>query len=301
MQNISGWLNINKPMGPSSMGVLIKLKKILPKQKIGHAGTLDPMAYGVLPIAFNQTTRLIEFCVGLDKTYKFAVQMGASTDTYDAEGKITQECAYIPSEEILIQKCKEFVGTIAQVPPIYSAIKINGQRAYDLARHGKEDLEMSARFITIMDLKLISYSIENKTAEFIVKCSKGTYVRSLAYDIMKACGSLGYVIDLARLAVGEFKLENAINLDELTKIDLFTSQNVIYNSILRPEYVLRQLPYFQEITINISQLRDVWCGKIIELDHQDSDSVWLSHNEQLVSVGSIMNGKFIVKKNFNLN
>ncbi len=301
MHNITGWLNINKPIGISSMGALIKLKKLLPKQKIGHAGTLDPMAYGVLPIAFNQTTRLIEFCVGLDKCYKFSVKMGASTDTYDAEGKITQECAYIPSKEILLQKCKEFIGTIKQIPPIYSAIKINGQRAYDLARAGKEEPEMFARSITIMDLKLISYSMENKTAGFIVNCSKGTYVRSLAYDIMKNCSSLGYVIDLARIAVGEFKLENAINLAELTKIDLFTSKNVIYNSILRPEYVLKQLSYFQEITINVSQLRDVWCGKIIELDHSDSDSVWLSHNDQLVSVGSIVDSKFIVKKNFNLN
>jgi tRNA pseudouridine55 synthase len=237
MQNISGWININKPGGITSMKAVAIVKSIMQVKKIGHAGTLDPMADGVLPMAINSATKLIDKCTNSLKQYEFTVQMGSTTDTDDAEGTQTQTTEFIPDKQSIINILPQFTGLITQVPPKFSAIKINGQRAYKLARESLVEFEMKARQITIYDIALIDYCKNSKSAKFTTTCSKGTYIRSLAKDIMSQVGSLGHINQLSRLKVGNFLIKDALNLLDLQKIDFMVARNLLLNRILRVEQI----------------------------------------------------------------
>lgn len=212
---IHGWLNLYKPLEISSAQAVGKAKFLTQAQKMGHAGTLDPLADGVLPLALGEATKATSLLMNARKTYRFAIQWGESTTTDDREGQILRASPNRPSKAQIEAVLPGFTGIIEQMPPAYSALKINGERAYDLARAGRE-VVLQPRPVTIYHIELAAEP-EADTAQFRVECGKGTYVRSLARDIALALGTVGHVVTLTREAVGPFTIRNAISLDFLEK------------------------------------------------------------------------------------
>ena len=207
-----GFYNINKPVGPTSHSVVYKIKRQLPgrKTKVGHAGTLDPFASGVLIVCVGGATRMAQYVQAQPKRYTADITLGKVSTTADPEGDITPvEFDKIPSLEQVESVVRQFVGKIMQVPPIHSAIQIDGVRAYQLARAG-EDIELPAREIEIYEINILDFSWPSLKID--VKCASGTYIRSLARDIGKALGTGGYCSGLVRTEIGKFKLEDAIDL-----------------------------------------------------------------------------------------
>lgn len=236
--DINGWLVIDKPRGMGSTEVVRRTKRIFNAKKNGHAGTLDPFATGVLPIAFGEATKLLPFVTDGRKKYEFVIQWGAATNTDDSDGEIINRCDKIPSQEEILNIIPAFIGKIKQVPPAYSAIKINGQRAYDLARKG-ESVEIPERAIEIYDLKFLG-ELPNQQAKFEVECSKGTYVRTLGRDIALKLGTLGYLQELRRTKCGNFDLGQKILLEKL--------ENMVYSPELL-EYLLPMETFLCDITV----------------------------------------------------
>ena len=240
--DINGWLVIDKPRGMGSTEVVRRTKRIFNAKKNGHAGTLDrtldPFATGVLPIAFGEATKLLPFVTDGRKKYEFVIQWGAATNTDDSDGEIINRCGKIPSQEEILNITPDFIGKIKQVPPAYSAIKINGQRAYDLARKG-ESVDMPEREIEIYDLKFLG-ELPNQQAKFEVECSKGTYVRTLGRDIALKLGTLGYLQELRRTKCGNFDLRQKILLEKL--------ENMVYSPKLL-EYLLPMETFLCDITV----------------------------------------------------
>ena len=214
---VSGWLIIDKEAGMGSTQVVGKTRYLLQAAKNGHCGTLDPFATGVLPIAFGEATKLIPYVTDGDKEYEFWLKFGVTTDTLDCEGEVVAEGGNIPTKEEIKAVLPQFVGEITQLPPAFSAIRINGQRAYDLARKG-QDVEIPERKITIYGLELLEMC-ESDVAHCRVRCSKGTYVRTLGADIAKKLGTIGYLKALRRIKCGIFDIFDTILLENLKKIE----------------------------------------------------------------------------------
>ncbi len=212
---IHGWFVLNKEEGNSSAKDLAIVKRLFNAQKAGHGGTLDPLACGVLPIAFGEATKTVSYVMDGRKTYEFTITFGYNTTTIDKEGQATEHSDIIPTEEQITSILSNFIGDIAQVPPIFSAIKVNGKRAYDLARSG-ETVKLQARNVKIYHLDLLK--INNNQATFIVDCGKGTYVRSLARDIIHDLNTCGHVSLLKRTKVGKFSLKDSFTIANLEKI-----------------------------------------------------------------------------------
>ncbi len=194
------WININKPLNYSSAKIVAIVKKITQSKKVGHAGTLDPLATGVLPIAVNKATKTSDFIMNNDKEYLFTMNWGEFRDTDDLEGKIIKTSTQRPKTSEILKILPYFIGKIEQIPPKFSAIKINGQKAYDMARK-KQDFTIKPRIITIKQINLLENN--KKYAKFLVKCSKGTYIRALCRDIALKTGSCAYISVLKK----EQKLE----------------------------------------------------------------------------------------------
>lgn len=213
-KDINGWIVLDKPQGISSNQALRKIQYLLQAKKAGHIGTLDPFATGVLPLAFGEATKLIPYLEGTEKTYEFTLKFGTSTTTDDTEGEVCATSEILPSKTEIESILPRFIGEITQTPPKYSAIHINGERAYDLARQGK-DFEIPKRTIQIKKLILKAYRADKKEADFEVTCSKGTYVRTLGHDIAASLNSCGYLTALRRTKNGFFDLSNTILLDNL--------------------------------------------------------------------------------------
>lgn len=216
---MDGIIIINKTKGCTSHDIVYKIKKLL-NEKVGHTGTLDPMAEGVLPILIGKGTLLSKYLINHDKKYIVELQLGTKTDTADSEGKIIEEQPVdkeILTTESITNILHKFIGKQEQVPPIYSAIKVNGKKLYEYARKGQQ-VELKPRKIEIYDIKLIDYSVEEKLIKFEVFCGKGTYIRSLCEDIATKFGTVGYMKSLKRTQVGDFKIENSITIEELNKI-----------------------------------------------------------------------------------
>lgn len=211
-QPISGWVVLDKPLGLSSAGAVGKVRRLFDAAKAGHAGTLDPLATGILPIALGEATKTMSLVVDGAKAYRFALRFGESRSTDDAEGAVTATSDRRPAEADLRAVLPAFTGTITQVPPAYSAIKVGGERAYTLARAG-EAVELAPRTVSIAQLDLVSF--DGDTAEIAVECGKGTYIRSLARDLAQALGSVGYMASLRRTRVGRFTEAAAFSLDSL--------------------------------------------------------------------------------------
>jgi tRNA pseudouridine55 synthase len=234
--NLSGWINLNKPAGITSNDALMTLKRALNFPKIGHAGTLDPLASGVLPIALGEATKLVSYMMEDDKVYLYTVTWGEQRTTDDLEGEVMVSSDVRPTEEQIKAVLPAFTGVIMQKPPTFSAIKIDGQRAYDLARAGQE-FEIEARPVHIYELDLVR--MEKDSATFRAVCGKGTYVRSLARDMARKLGTFGYVSMLVREAVGPFTLDTAISLDIGGEND---NNSNLESAVLPIETVLDDIP-----------------------------------------------------------
>lgn len=217
---LHGWINLDKPVGLGSTQAVGAVKRLLreagePKTKVGHGGTLDPLASGILPIALGEATKLCGRTLDATKTYEFTIKFGEETDTLDAEGAAVAKSDIRPTPEQLEAVLPRFTGEIEQVPPAYSALKIGGKAAYSRARAG-ETLEMKARTVTVHSLRVSAEELDQATLEATV--SKGTYIRSLARDIARALGTVGHVSYLRRTRAGPFGLDTAVSLDFLTEI-----------------------------------------------------------------------------------
>lgn len=211
---INGWINLHKPLNITSTDAVNKVKWLLKPQKIGHAGTLDPLATGILPLALGEGTKCINLLMDAKKTYEFSVTFGERRSTEDAEGKVVATSSHIPDEAAICAVLPNFTGPIMQLPPAYSALKIDGKRAYDLARAGEEVI-LQPRPVTIHMLEYLGG--EGRIGHFRATVSKGTYIRSLGRDIAQATGSEGYISRLHRAAVGPFTDAHAISLDFIEK------------------------------------------------------------------------------------
>jgi len=228
---VDGWICLDKPEGMTSTQALGKVRWLLNAQKAGHGGTLDPLATGILPIALGEATKTIPYCQDHLKTYSFAIVWGEERSTDDAEGEVTATSTVRPAEDAILGILPRFTGEIEQVPPRFSAIKIDGQRAYDLARDG-EELDLESRLVYIEELTLCQYNKDS--ALFRCVCGKGTYMRSLGRDIARALGTVGHITNLRRETVGPFTLENAISLAKLEQTG--------HSALLPVETVLGDIP-----------------------------------------------------------
>lgn len=224
---MDGILLLNKEVGWSSFQAINKAKKLINASKVGHSGTLDPFADGLLVVTVNKATKVNQFIETQDKEYIATLKLGTKTSTLDLEGEIlaTKEIPLL-SEEIIIKSLNKFKGKIKQIPPMYSALKVNGQRLYDLARQGIE-IERKEREVEIFDIELLSFKYDE--IEFKVNCSKGTYIRTLGERISEELGTYGHLIKLTRTRVGNFKLSDAYKLQELNNFKLLSIKEALIN------------------------------------------------------------------------
>ena len=234
---IDGWLIVDKPAGITSTGVCNAVKRLAGGAKAGHGGTLDPLATGVLPIALGEATKTVPYVMDGRKTYRFTVRWGEARDTDDAEGVVVETSDRRPDRGAIEAVLPRFVGVIEQVPPIYSAIKVDGMRAYDLAREDRK-VELQAREVEIFSI-VLEDAPDDDHATFIVQCGKGVYMRSLARDIAKALGTVGHVSALRRIAVGPFHESGAHALAKLEEIGQVTQQT---EELLPVETALADIP-----------------------------------------------------------
>lgn len=277
-----GWININKPEGISSAHLLNKLKRFFPKKtRVGHAGTLDQYACGVLPVAVGFATKLIPDIMEAEKAYTFTVCWGAFTTTGDRDGDVIETCSKIPMQDEINHILPSFLGIQNQVPPSYSALKINGKRASDLMRKG-EIVELAPRQITLFELNHIENSDQHST--FFVRCSKGTYVRSLAVDIAKALGTAGYVTYLRRDRVGNFIVENAYSLED----------NLIFSKLheVHPNIPILEIGEFE--------IKELSFGRSVPLLFSDKSRVLLKYKDDVVALGKVENNVFIPNNVFHV-
>lgn len=210
-KNLFGFLNIYKPVGMTSHDVVSVLRRVTKIKQIGHTGTLDPFAEGVLPICIGKATRLIEYLQD-DKEYLATVQFGAATNTFDLDGEKVFTSDKKVSRDDIKEGLKSFEGEILQLPPIFSAIKVKGKKLYEYARKG-EEVEIQPRKVVIENIELKNFDEELQQAQILLKCSKGTYIRSIANDLGKNLGCGGYLIKLIRTQAGKFRVENSVQLD----------------------------------------------------------------------------------------
>ncbi len=210
---ISGWICLDKPYDLGSTQAVGRVRRIFNAQKAGHAGTLDPLATGILPIALGEATKTVPFLVDADKTYRFTIEWGRTTASYDREGETIATSDVRPDRAAIEAALPAFIGDVEQVPPIFSAVKVDGERAYDLARAG-EVVELKSRIVTIHGVRVIDVPDEDH-AELEMDCGKGTYVRALVRDLAEMVGACGHVSALRRTRVGPFTEERAIGLEIL--------------------------------------------------------------------------------------
>lgn len=261
MENINGIIVINKPKGLTSQEVVTKVKKILKIKKVGHTGTLDPNATGVLPLLLNDGTKISKYLIEHDKEYCVTLKLGIATTTYDKEGEITEEKSvnWKQINKNLEDTLKSFKGKQEQVPPIYSAIKIKGRKLYEYARNG-QTVEIPSRKIEIYEIKLNKINEEENTVEFTVSCSKGTYIRSLCKDIAEKLGTCGYMKELNRTKVGKFDIKNSITIEGLER-----EENIEKKVITIQEY-FKEKP---TIELNEDELKKFLNGILINQNLED--------------------------------
>lgn len=282
-----GFLNIYKPKGMTSFDVVARLRRVTKIKQIGHTGTLDPFAVGVLPICIGKSTRLIEY-LDDDKEYLATVQFGKDTDTYDLDGTATKTYDKKITQEDLISILDDFRGKIEQLPPIYSAIKVNGKKLYEYARNG-EEVEIKPRKVFISKLELESFDYEKQEATILVGCSKGTYIRSIAYDIGQKLDCGGYLTALERTKAGMFNKEQAKPLDD------FKEFSDVMTNLVNPLDVL-SLP---KVEINDIEKERVNHGMAIyNKGFKNSDIVILVYGGRIHAIGMVKENQILVKKVF---
>ena len=234
---MNGVVNFLKPPGMTSSDAVVWLRWVLGTRKCGHGGTLDPAACGVLPVLVGQGTKLFDRMLGHEKTYAATLRFGAATDTLDAQGKVTARTDAIPTREEFQSVLPKFTGQIEQIPPLYSAIRIDGRHAYELARNGKEP-EVPKRTVTIHEIGDPVW-MDEKTVTIRVRCSSGTYIRTLAADIARECGSLAYLSALTREMSGDLSIDDAWRVEELLKLK---EDGRIAEAVTPMDELLRDIP-----------------------------------------------------------
>jgi tRNA pseudouridine55 synthase len=298
-QPINGWLILDKPLGLTSTHALARVKRLFDAQKAGHAGTLDPLATGILPIAFGEATKTVSFAVDGEKSYAFAVRWGAETTTDDKEGAVTKTSETRPSEGEIRALLPRFIGEIMQTPPAFSAVKIDGERAYDLARDG-EDVVLEPRPVQIDDLRLVDMPNAD-TSVFEADCGKGTYVRAIARDMGRALGCFGHVIELRRTRVGPFEEGDAWGMDELEDEAEAGRLFDTGGPLLPVEMPLRGLP---ELMVTPSDASKLVRGMAVLIRGRDapvlSGLMYATCQGRIVALGEVEKGALHPIRVFNL-
>ncbi|MGV3278876.1 tRNA pseudouridine(55) synthase TruB [Rickettsiales bacterium LUAb2] len=291
---INGWLLVDKPLGITSYNVINQLKKAFHPSKIGHGGTLDPLASGVLAVAFGEATKTTNYVMQKPKEYEFTIKFGSSTSTYDLEGDITETSPNTPSLLEIQNILPKFTGEIWETPPNFSAIKINGTRAYKLARANK-DFTIAARKVIIHSLQLVDFNEQERTAKFKAKVGKGVYIRSLGHNIAKAINSVAHVIELRRTEVGGLKEKPLLNLQQL-----YNTDRLLQDYMLTIEEVLDDIP-----AINLTKVEAISIiqGKAINLNLNCYDEQYCCfkalYNGKIISLLEKREDKIKILRNFN--
>ena len=261
-----GFLNVYKPTGLTSQAVVSKIKKKFNINKIGHMGTLDPLACGVLPIAIGKATRLFDYSLKKDKVYKVIFEFGYTTDSLDSDGNITIQNGRVPTTEEIKSTITKMIGKCNQLPPNFSAKRVNGYRAYELARKGI-DFELKPKEIEIYSFDFLN-KVGDNGYEFLIKCSSGTYIRSIGRDLGESLGTVACMRFLERVETGVFNKDNAIKLD-----DLLVSE--IDKHIISP---LQVFTNFDKINIDDNTYKDLLNGKVIKCDTIKNDTFIICNN-----------------------
>jgi tRNA pseudouridine55 synthase len=283
---VNGWVNLDKPLGMTSTQAVGKIRRLYNAQKAGHAGTLDPLATGILPIALGEATKTIPFVQDSLKIYSFTIKWGEQRDTDDSEGQVIKTSDTRPTEDAIRNALPSFTGYIQQIPPQFSAIKIDGERAYDIARSG-EVADIKPREVYIETLELIETRPDE--ADLKMLCGKGTYVRSLARDLAQALGTCGHIAALRREEVGPFNLKSAISLDKLGEIDNIAALN---EALLPLETALDDIPALALREDEMAKLKN---GQILTFiarpDVERLQNAGLEIDENVTEVLALFQGK----------
>ena len=294
----SGWIFVNKPKNVSSFDVIRQLKKIFSIKRIGHAGTLDPLATGILPIAFGSATKTIPYLVSSKKEYRFSISWGIRTTTHDMEGEVIDESNFVPSKEDILDAVSDFKGEFYQRPPKYSAVKINGQRAYKLARSGI-DFNIKEKKVKLYEL-IIKDHKKNKT-EFLAKVGKGFYIRSLARDLCEKLATSGVIDSLERTELGQFSLENAFSLETIEKLVHSAPAGMVGGDLLIPlSEVLDDIP---ALLISNKEAKRIQQGQSFFNDYLHKNSklgseVLLLKDKRPIGLATVGENSFKPKKVF---
>jgi tRNA pseudouridine55 synthase len=292
---VHGWLVLDKPLEMTSTRAVGILKRLYFAQKVGHAGTLDPLATGILPIAFGEATKTVPFAVDGEKVYRFTVRWGIETATDDAEGEPIATSDARPSREAVLALLPNFTGEILQVPPAYSAVKVDGERAYTLAREG-EEVVLEARPVVIDELRLLDGDAD--TAVLEARCGKGTYVRAIARDMGRALGCRGHVIALRRSRVGPFHEGEAVSLAE---VEDAAEAGEDLTSFLRPVEIA--LGEILEVNVSPSDAADLAQGRSVLIRGRDAPvlggTAYAMSKGRLVALGEIEKGALHPTRVFN--
>ena len=291
-ERVNGWLAIDKPAQRTSAQIVAEVKRLFQAQKAGHGGTLDPLATGVLPIAFGEATKTVEYVMRGQKVYRFSVKWGESRDTDDCEGAIVAESAVRPSAPDIESILDQFIGDVEQVPPAYSAIKRDGRRAYDLARRGI-DPKLESRIVHIDSLSLESVE-DVDHATFRITCGKGTYVRALARDLATRLGTLAHVSSLRRCSVGPFDESQAISLDSLKSLGHSSARS---QHLLPVEVALADIP---AISLTDDQAEKLRRGESVSVDSVEIGLRCAMASGHLIALADVADGRVRPKRVFNL-
>jgi len=272
-----GFLNVYKPKGMTSHDVISVLRKITSIKQIGHTGTLDPFAEGVLPIGIGKATKLFEY-LDDDKAYIGTIKLGSSTTTYDTEGSIVNQSNKTTIKEEIKTVIEKYTGNIEQLPPIYSAIKVKGKKLYEYARNG-EAVEISPRKITVHKLEILNFDSDKNELELYIDCSKGTYIRSLANDIGNDLGTFGHLNKLIRVKAGKFDINNAVRLEDLK------SYSDVEKNLINPLKLL-DYPIYK---ISENEYKSVSNGNTIRTNLNDG-IILITSDDNIIAIGNAANG-----------
>ena len=287
-EQLFGFLNVYKPKGITSHDVVARMRKITKIKQIGHTGTLDPFAEGVLPICIGKSTRLIEYLAD-DKEYIATLKFGIATDSYDIDGAVIKTSDKKVTMQEVLNALPKFRGEILQMPPIYSAIKVKGKKLYEYARAG-EDVKIEPRKVFIEKLELQNFNEEEQVAEILVKCSKGTYIRSIANDLGELIGGCAHLIKLVRTQAGRFNVVDSIRLDDFQAVD------DVVSALINPLDVLN----YPGIVVNNEEQAKIKNGMAIANKNNTSlnEVVILVYNDIISAVGVASEDKILIKKVF---
>lgn len=290
---IHGWLNIDKPAGMTSTAVVGAVRRLTGAAKVGHGGTLDPLATGVLPIALGEATKTVAYAMDGEKEYEFTVRWGEERDTDDAEGQVTAVSDLRPSLEAIQAALPQFIGDIEQMPPAFSALKVEGERAYDAARRGQA-LDLAPRTVTVRALEVLDHDPDKGETRFHLACGKGTYVRAIARDLGRFLGCRGYVTALRRTRVGPFRAAAAISLDKLHD---FGHSAPLENGLLTVATVLDDIP---ALAITAEEARRLKSGQALHVPSRKTGVVQVWTGNTLVALGDLSAGVVKPLRIFNL-